>query len=528
VLLQTLETPTGLPFDAFGAWVAMSSSHLAVLAPLTSPDGTVYVYKHTEDKGMPWRLEQRIAIQSSFPAMLQNARVAVDGDTLVIGVPFDSQLGFIAGAVYVFQREVDGVSPWHLEQTVFAPDGKHGDEFGLGLDLKGDALVVGARHESSSGPWRGAAYSFVREFDGVWRFRQKFAPDSLTDFATFGGLIDIDGGTLVIGAPQSSLFALQAGAVYVFQAEGKSWVESQVLTSPDIDALDAFGGGLALSGDWLIAASPLDDDLGEEAGAVHLYRRESGRWNHHQKVVPETGVALDNFGGFLAADGETFYVGDPFVNGAGLDSGVVYTFTFDREADQWMQASRYFPPDLDDDDGLGPVAAHDGFVAAGATKSFELGTVYVCASRPSPEVVNYCMGASGGIVGCAPELETLGAPSASQGSTFRIWSREVPGARFGVVQFSEGGPARVDLGAGGLCIPGTNLRRKGLYFSGGTFGACDGTFELDWNEFIEDRDPETSLLRTPGAVVHVQVAWIELLTSAEPAWSDALTFQLCP
>jgi hypothetical protein len=104
----------------------------------------------------------------------------------------------------------------------------------------------------------------------------------------------------------------------------------------------------------------------------------------------------------------------------------------------------------------------------------------------------------------------------------------VPGARFGVVLFSEGRPARVDLGSGGLCIPSTNLRRKGLYFSGGTFGACDGTFELDWNEFIDDRDPDTSLLRTPGAVVHVQVAWIDPLTSGEPAWSDALTFQLCP
>jgi hypothetical protein len=71
------------------------------------------------------------------------------------------------------------------------------------------------------------------------------------------------------------------------------------------------------------------------------------------------------------------------------------------------------------------------------------------------------------------------------------------------------------------CASGTGLRRKGLYFS-------DGTFELDWNEFIDDREPQTSLLRTPGAVVHVQVAWVDLLGALEPAWSDALTSQLCP
>jgi len=477
---------------------------------------------------MAWKLDQPLSIQSQFPAMLQNSRLALDGDTLVVGVPQDSQLGFLAGAVYVFERDDGKSPPWRLAQTLFAPDGKQGDFFGLGLDLNGSALVVGAPQESSSGKWRGAAYSFVRESDGVWRFRQKLAPDSLTDIAGFGGVLDIDGGTLVVGAPKSSLGALQAGAVYVFQAKGENWVETEVLISPDTELLDGFGGGLALSGKWLIAASPGDDDLGAEAGAVHVYRRQDDHWVHQQKVVPETGETLDNFGNYLAASGNAFFVGTPFVDVAGQNAGTVYTFALDRSSGQWIQSSRFFPPDLDELDGLAPVAAVDGLVAAGATKPLELGTVYVFASRPSPEVTNYCRPTPGGIAGCAPQLETLGAPSASQGSTFRLWSRSVPGARFGVVLFSEGGPARVDLGAGGLCIPSANLHRKGLYFSGGSFGACDGTFELDWNEFIDDRDPEISLLRTPGAVVHVQVAWIDPLTLGEPAWSDALTFQLCP
>lgn len=528
VLLQTLESPTGLPFDAFGSWVAMSSDYLAVLAPLASPDGTVYVYKRAADEGMPWRLEQRIAIASQFPAMLQNSRLALDGDTLIVGVPQDSQLGFLAGAAYVFQRHDCDTLPWRLVQTLVAPDGRHGDAFGFGLDIQGDELVVGAPKESSLGPWKGAAYSFERDVDGIWRLREKLAPTSLPDFSRFGGVLDIDGETLVVGAPQSSQFALQAGAVHVFQFNEGSWVETQVLTSPDISAQDAFGGGLALSMKWLIAASPLDDELGVEAGAVHLYRREASRWVHHQKVLPETGLALDNFGGSVAIDGDTFYVGDSFVDGVAPNSGVVYTFAFDHEAELWVQASRFFPSDLDANDNLGIVTARDGFVAAGASKSFEVGALYYFSARPGQEVKTYCRATSGGIADCTPEIETLGAPSASQSSTFRLWGRSVPGARFGVVLFSEGGPARVDLGAGGLCIPGTNLRRKGLYFSGGTFGACDGTFELDWNEFIDDRDPETSLLRTPGAIVHVQVAWIDPLTFGEPAWSDALTFQLCP
>lgn len=376
----------------------------------------------------------------------------------------------------------------------------------------------------------GAVYCFERRSgeDDKWQFRQKLAPSSLGSFANFGGVLDLNGTTLAVGAPRSDAIVPNGGAVFLFETTGDTWVQDVVLTPPDVAFQDGFGGGVALSGDRLIAASPLDDDLGPEAGAVHLFQRQAGLWIHQQKVLPETGDALDNFGGHLAADGDAFHIGDPFVNEVGLDAGTVYTFMLDGASGQWIQASRFFPPDLDDHDHLGPVAARNGIVVAGATKAGEPGVVYVFSSRAGRDVASYCTTTSGGIAGCVPALETLGAPSASQGSTFRLWSRTVPGARFGVLLYSEGGPARPDLASSGLCIPTTNLHRKGLFFSGGTFGACDGTFELDWNELIEDRDPADSLLRTPGAIVHVQVAWFDPLVPSGVALSDALAFQLCP
>lgn len=530
VLIQTLRSPLGLSGDGFGQAVAMSDEHVATLAPLVVPDGLVYVFSRTKDASPTWMLDQEIRIDSSFPGMLQGSRLAIDGSTLAVGVPQDSQLGFIAGAVYVFQRSSSSSPPWKLVQVLLAPDGKHGDFFGAGVALDGNRLVVGAPWESSFGASSGAAYCFERSPDATdsWVFRQKLQPVSLKATFAFGATIAIRGDTLAIGAPNSDAGVLDGGAVYLYQAGVDGWEESQVVTAPDIEAKDSFGGGIALSRNWLLASSPLDDDLGMEAGAVHVFRRESGRWMHHQKLLAEDGKALDSFGAYLAMDGDTSYVGTPFVDFAGLDAGAAYTYALDRASTSWIQASRFLPPDLEDNDTLAPVAARGGFAVAGATKSSKPGAVYVFSARPAQDVTSYCTSTSGGISGCVPDLMTLGAPSASQGSTFRIWSRNVPGARFGVVLFSPGGPARVDLVAGGLCIPSEGLRRKGLFFSGGSFGACDGTFELDWNEFIDDRDPETDLLRTPGAIVHLQVAWIDPLTFGAPAWSDALTIQLCP
>lgn len=529
-LIQGLETPTGLGSDGFGARVAMSDRFLAVLTPLTLPDGLVVVYRRSDDSSLPWTLDQQIAIDSSFPGMLQGASLAIEGNTLAVGVSQDDRVGPGAGAVYLYERSGAGQVPWQHAQTLHAPDGKPGDAFGFGLAICGHQLVVGAPMESSIGTWNGAAYYFEREGNAPneWVFHQKLVPRSLEASAGFGGVIDLDDNTLAVGAPLSSWAVLQGGAVYLFSTQGATWAESQVLTAPDAEFHDGFGGGLALSGDWLIVSSPLDDDLGVEAGAAHVFRRTGDRWSYHQKVLPETGDESDTFGNHVAADGSTFCVGVPTVNEFGISSGTVYGFGFDEIADAWIQTFRFFPPDLDANDNLSRVAVRNGLVAAGAPKSGELGAVYFFSARAGRDVASYCTPTSGSLPDCAPALETLGAPSASQGSTFRIWSRHVPGAKSGVMLYAPGGPARADLAASGVCIPGSGLRRKGLFWSGGTFGACDGSFHLDWNDFIDDRDPADSLLTTPGATVHVQVAWFDALVPGAPAWSDALAFQLCP
>jgi len=513
----------------------MSRTRLAVQDPsdvsVPGTFGSVSLYRRPSPGRGEWALETTLRVEGGFPGWLGNSGVALNEDTLVVGAVGDTELGGDAGAAYVFQQALLDSDAWHLTQKLLAPDGGRVDTFGNEVAIDGEWLFVGAMFHSFFGRRRGAVYVYRRTDNEAapWAFFQELEPESLHFGSAFGSSITLSGNSAVVGAPKSNLGTLGGGALYTFDWNGLEWVESGYLAPPGLDSNDDFGIGLARSGDWLFAGAEEDDDLASNAGAVYVFRRVEGQWVLHQKLLAEGGKSGEGFGVSLAAETNHLYVGSPFVSEKGPSAGTVYTFEFEPITQQWLQVARYFPPDLDQKDFLGgSVAVEDGVVAAGAVKSLEPGAVYLFSARPGRGVSTYCTASSGSVPDCAPALETLGAPSASQGSTFRVWSQTVPGAQNGVVLYTGAGPARPDLAASGACLPSTNPKRKGLFWSGGTFGQCDGTFLLDWNEFVDDRDPDASLLRTPGAVVHLQIAWFDPLVPGPLAWSDALAFQLCP
>ena len=88
-------------------------------------------------------------------------RVAISGETVVIGDPGNNEQGADVGAAYVFVR--DGAN-WVLHDKLLAADGEGGNvqAFGTSVAVAGDTIVIGdpANDERASGT--GAAYVFVR------------------------------------------------------------------------------------------------------------------------------------------------------------------------------------------------------------------------------------------------------------------------------------------------------------------------------------------------------------------------------
>lgn len=95
------------------------------------------------------------------PSSTFGAALAIDGDTAVVGAPYDDTLTTDGGAVYVFVRS--GTS-WTLQQKLNVPEPGSSDWFGFSVALAGDTLLAGApRHDTPAGGNSGAAWVFVRQ-----------------------------------------------------------------------------------------------------------------------------------------------------------------------------------------------------------------------------------------------------------------------------------------------------------------------------------------------------------------------------
>jgi len=144
-------------------------------------------------------------------------------------------------------------------------------------------------------------------------------------------------------------------------------------------------------------------------------------------------------------------------------------------------------------------------------------------------VTSYCT-AGTSVQGCTPTLQGLGSPSASASGGFTISASAAPGQRLGLFVYSaqpdEYPPA---LGSSSLVCLGAPLQRAGPPLSsGGTSGACDGAFSLDWNAW---RAANPGALGSPflaGQVFYAQAWYRDPGAVLNANLSDGLRFTLCP
>jgi hypothetical protein len=99
--------------------------------------------------------------------------VSIDGDTAVIGAPYDD-LGAAedAGSAFVFIRSG---TVWSQQALLVAADGHRLDHFGIAVSIDGDTILVGA-----SGDVAGSVYVFTRT-GTVWSQQAKLVTASGVD-----------------------------------------------------------------------------------------------------------------------------------------------------------------------------------------------------------------------------------------------------------------------------------------------------------------------------------------------------------
>ena len=322
-LQQKLVASDGAPEDFFGYSVAISGEFAVVSSRYDDTAagtnaGSAYVFKRSNGA---WTEQQKLTAPDGAAFDVFGSSVSVSGDTIVAGAPEEAPPGaFSVGSAYVFVRSG---TAWTHQQKLLASDGANFDVFGTSVAISGDTVVVGAPFDTGYG-W---GYVFVRA-GTTWTQQQKLIVGGVVD-RFLGRSVAVSGDTALLGAPSDDTAAgAQAGSAYVFVRAGTTWTQQQKLVASDGAPGDGLGWSVSVSGDTAAVGAPFDDMSGPtDVGSAHVFLRTGTVWSEEPTLLAPDGEGGDIFGYSVAVAGDTVVVG-AYADDTqdGQDSGSAHVF----------------------------------------------------------------------------------------------------------------------------------------------------------------------------------------------------------
>lgn len=353
--------------DFFGMNVAISGDTVVVGASGEDGgegdpqpfSGAVYVFNRNQGGIDAWGQVAILRASDARPESWFGGEVAISGDTIVVGAPFDdgstgSQSSNL-GAAYIFDRNQGGTENWGEVAILHASDAQIGDFFGLAVAISGDTAVIGAELEDGGPgdpiPLSGAVYVFNRNLGGTDAWGEatilRASDAQFADF--FGQAVDISGDTILVGVPEEDGGpgdpSYESGAVYVFnRAQGvvDTWTQAAVLHASDAQEVDYFGLAVAINADTVVIGAFLEDggpgDPIEDSGAAYIFRRnQSGdnAWEQRSILRASDAQAGDYFGYRVDSSGDISVVGAIYEDGGAedplTDAGAAYLYNLSTQ-----------------------------------------------------------------------------------------------------------------------------------------------------------------------------------------------------
>ncbi|MEM9302642.1 MAG: PKD domain-containing protein [Pseudomonadota bacterium] len=269
------------------------------------------------------------------PAIGDNDRlgsaIAGSADLFVVGAPTDDSLGTDAGLVATYR--IENGQPV-LEASLEVPDRFVVGQFGASIAQQGGLLTVGApgarlaaKNAKGMTPLGAAIFERLGQ---DWRFKDRLRSMPADDAGDeFGAAVAMDGDTYIVGAPGTNE---DAGAAYVFQADGDNFVQTARVNPPTPERNQRFGGSVAVSGGKGAIGAVGGPIGGARTGTLTLIDQIQQNLMSVGTVTGSDAEDGDDFGASVSIDGETVAVGAPGTDVDGRsNAGSTWVFDFDSQ-----------------------------------------------------------------------------------------------------------------------------------------------------------------------------------------------------
>ncbi|MFC4822347.1 hypothetical protein [Dokdonella ginsengisoli] len=171
--------------------------------------------------------------------------------------------------------------------------------------------------------------------------------------AWLGSAVAISGDVALVGAKNMTVDGrVGQGVVYVYNKIGGAWKEVQRLTASDGAERDQFGFWIALDGDRAMITAPFAAIDGKVwQGAAYFFSKSGGRWVESQKITGSRLRNLDTFGTVVCLSSSRALVSLGGFTRGGITVPyrvIAFDLVHGRSRDYWVERNTLNAPDPDD------------------------------------------------------------------------------------------------------------------------------------------------------------------------------------
>lgn len=296
----------GMPQN-FGTAVAADLPGGQGIIAVTSSAG-VFVYR-VSLSGIQLEARLEVPLSGSSAPFPPDYTLAIAGETILVGNPYEIFNGKEVGAVHVFVKEG---TAWRRQAILRGTQDR--GAFGAGLAIEGDTAVIGAPANAPSNAAFSAAYVFTRSGVTWTQRRQLTSPVPRLDY--FGQFLALENSHLAISVPGNE----HGGRVLMYEGAGAAWTLKQTLIGFFNDT--HLGTSLSLDNGRLLAGL---NGPGFFYGGAVTYAQRDGLWKKQESVHPDSpNLSAVSYGVAASVSAADLALGSPYENaGAGPSSGAV-------------------------------------------------------------------------------------------------------------------------------------------------------------------------------------------------------------
>ncbi|MBK7096910.1 MAG: T9SS type A sorting domain-containing protein [Saprospiraceae bacterium] len=266
-------------------------------------------------------------------------------------------------------------------QKIIPDDPRTGVFFGRYLDLNDNTAFISAYLDYENGTSSGSLYVFDLNFNKFGQTSKLFPDDgAVEDYFSYS--VSSYGNYLITGAHHDSDLGASSGSAYILKKNEGKWDFFQKIVPSDGKEADEFGNTVAMYEDNAVSCAYLDDDKGTNSGSIYTLKLVNNNWEIISKIYASDPEPQSLFGLTLDLYKNYLIIGAPFYNGTKNDIGKAYIFEYN--GNEWKEIAALLPDELDDLDQFGStVKITDEYAFVSAIKDDDKGdnsgAVYIYA-----------------------------------------------------------------------------------------------------------------------------------------------------